>query len=608
MLLLIAALGACSDYKLNPSADVDAGVDDRPEDQPPTADSGGEPSCELSPPNPAAPAVDESCLVEPEIGSFDPVVEWTWTSNPTHPGYDDVMAAPAIADISGDGIPDIVFSTFSGGAYTAPGALVAISGDGSGTLWSVYAPGGYQVHGSAGVAIGDLEGDGALEICAAGYDIAVICLGADGSFRWAAGSEIDGYGAPSIADLDRDGLAEVIFGRQIFDDAGTQVGIGAYGQGGGRPFSFAIDADGDGDLEVIAGNAAYERDGLAIWSSGGADGYPAAADFDLDGLPEYVRVAGEVELLDTDGSSVWRASIPGGGNGGPPTVADFDGDGWPEVGVAAYDYYTVFDTDGSVLWSKPVQDHSSSMTGSSVFDFEGDGAFEVVYADEEDLWVFDGATGLVEMRVEDHSSGTLLEYPLIADVDSDGSTEIVVACNDYSRPGCNGIVVIGDAGDSWSAARPVWNQHAYHITNVENDGGIPIDQEPNWLTWNTFRAGGTELGLSSWLSDLRPGEPELCLAECGRDSVALYVTVENSGLYPVEGFSAGLYDGAGDRVWQDSHGRLDSGAADWMGPIELSAAQWGEGALQLVVDDTDAVAECDETDNTLSLGPWPCSD
>ena len=68
-------------------------------------------------------------------------------------------------------------------------------------------------------------------------------------------------------------------------------------------------------------------------------------------------------------------------------MADFDGDGAPEIGVAALAYYSVFDTDGTVMWSNPTNDQSSSVTGSSVFDFDRDGADEVVYADQFNLFV-----------------------------------------------------------------------------------------------------------------------------------------------------------------------------------------------------------------------------
>ena len=125
------------------------------------------------------------------------------------------------------------------------------------------------------------------------------------------------------------------------------------------------------------------------------------------------------------------------------------------MGFAAEKYYRVLNgEDGALLWENPTKDASSKATGSSVFDFEGDGAAEVVYADEDNLWVYDGATGTVEMKWESHASGTLSEYPIIVDVDGDGSTEIVVASNNYAFAGSTGITVIGDATESWPLHGP----------------------------------------------------------------------------------------------------------------------------------------------------------
>jgi hypothetical protein len=303
---------------------------------------------------------------------------------------------------------------------------------------------------------------------------------------------------------------------------------------------------------------------------------------------------------------LWTVSVPGGGSGGAPTVADFDGDGLPEVGVAGLSQYSVFDTDGTLMWSNPTSDFSSSKTGSSVFDFEGDGAAEVVYADEHTLWIYDGLTGAIELEQDGHASGTLMEYPLVADVDNDGSTEIIVTSNDYTNSGWSGITVIGDADDSWAPARPIWNQYAYHITNVNNDGSIPSIQTDNWLTWNNFRAGGTEFGPAHWQPDLRVDEPEVCTETCWDGRVQLYVPVVNRGLIDAGNFDLVLF-GSG-MVDQLTSPVLLSGEARVIGPFALTETQWAEGSFIARADPDDRVDECDESNNTWDLGPWPCAE
>ena len=82
---------------------------------------------------------------------------------------------------------------------------------------------------------------------------------------------------------------------------------------------------------------------------------------------------------------------------GPPTVADVDGDGQLEIAVAGSSYLTVFETDGSVKWRVPAAD-STPNVGTAAFDFDGDGAAELVYADENDLRLFRGRDGVVLFR------------------------------------------------------------------------------------------------------------------------------------------------------------------------------------------------------------------
>ena len=58
-----------------------------------------------------------------------------------------------------------------------------------------------------------------------------------------------------------------------------------------------------------------------------------------------------------------------------------------------------------------------------------------VYADELYMRIYDGTTGEV-LTQECNTSGTLHEYPLVADVDGDGQADIVVTSNSYSELTC----------------------------------------------------------------------------------------------------------------------------------------------------------------------------
>ncbi|MFU8804837.1 MAG: hypothetical protein ACNA8W_13565, partial [Bradymonadaceae bacterium] len=76
--------------------------------------------------------------------------------------------------------------------------------------------------------------------------------------------------------------------------------------------------------------------------------------------------------------------------------------------------------------------------------------------------------------------------------------EIVVVANDQNVAGqClnipgytsrRGVFVYEDPLDRWVRTRAVWNQHAYSINNITDDGAIERDPQPSWMDHNTFRA------------------------------------------------------------------------------------------------------------------------
>lgn len=496
----------------------------------------------------------QDCQTTPVIGGFDPVVEWNKNSFSDKPESNQVMMTPVVGDLNGDGIPDIVFSTFTDYQedleHGVGEALRAISGVDGSELWNIPET-EFHVESFAGLAIGDTDLDGRPEIIAVHNSCTeLICFEDDGTFKWksevCAGGVL--WGSASIADLDADGVPEIILGSTVLNADGTirwnGRDVGGIGMGSNRfgPLSTVADLDMDGSPEVVAGCSAFHADGSLYWNASISDGFPGVANFDDDPFPEIVAVSnGGVYLLEHDGSVKWGVVHPGGGYGGPPTIADVDNDNMPEIGVAGYNSYVVFETDGSIKWQQTTND-GSNVTGSSVFDFEGDGQAEIIYGDQEHLRIYRGTDGEELYRLA-KGSGTTTEYPLVVDVDADGNAEIVSVANLHGQ---NGIYVIGDANDAWVNTRQIWNQHTYHITNVNDDGTIPIYEESNWEAYNSFRQNIQTEGSMFAAPDLTASFIEFV---CNDDPsmIGIVARIGNGGsIVAAAPIKAAFYDGYPD--------------------------------------------------------------
>jgi len=270
----------------------------------------------------------------------------------------------------------------------------------------------------------------------------------------------------------------------------------------------------------------------------------------------------------------------------------------------------VFEKDCSVKWQANTQDASSGNTGSSVFDFEGDGSAEAVYADETKLWAFNGADGTVKLQSTQHANGTWLEYPAIADVDADDHAEIVVA-NTGSKLG---IYVFGDAGDSWMPGRKIWNQHAYSITNVNDDGTIPAVTVTNWLSYNNFRSGDLAAATGGALSDALPVAGDVCIEECRSGRVYVVVAVGNQGTSELPaGVAISAYAITdADPVYLQTQvvpDAIASGASSLGLEFDFATADLPYGAVEFIADDDNgraSITECNEDNNTLVISDGLC--
>ncbi len=470
-----------------------------------------------------------------------------------------------------------------------------------------------RVIGGSNLAMADLDGNGTVEIVASRGSAQPSGATAGGGlvvFQW--NNETKKYetkcnttkhsastlnwGGPAIHDINDDGKPELIgFGGEVFDadckrlNEGQTISELSYTPTLG-------DLDNDGNIEIIGTSNVYRWSSetntwSAVYTKAVATGiHPAFADFGtrkpdgsfdfehFDGVAETVGCgSSKIELSTLQGEKLLDITFPNyyigstakAPGGGPCTVGDFDGDGLPEIATAFGDMYRVLDprckkdSGGNlpkgcfkeyILWEKTSQDASSASTGSSLFDFDGDGAMEAVYADECYTRVYDGKTGDVLFSAF-RSSGTWHEYPVIADVDNDESAEIVVGsnnkmtcaspdpihrglrcatnddckskncvnglcrCSTSGGAECNsrtdmdgnilneyncvaplagdeaggnvcrairnnadrvtGVRVMRDRLDRWTSSRPLWNQHAYSITNINDDMTVP--KTSSWI-------------------------------------------------------------------------------------------------------------------------------
>jgi hypothetical protein len=85
-------------------------------------------------------------------------------------------------------------------------------------------------------------------------------------------------------------------------------------------------------------------------------------------------------------------------------------------------------------------------------------------------------------------SGTTLENPVVADIDGDGASEILVVGNrTFDLEARAGVHAFGGTVNRWLPTRPLWNQHTYHITNINTDATIPEREANNWEIFNNYR-------------------------------------------------------------------------------------------------------------------------
>ena len=316
-----------------------------------------------------------------------------------------------------------------------------------------------------------------------------------------------------VSDLNQDGIADIYIGNIIMNSEGKILFEGNQDHGCNLLFnqfiqdtcwngahSIAGDFTEHPGLELACGSVVYEVNLNNTTDSVGntstivsappevLEGHTSMADFDGDGYMDVVTTRNN--YLGDGGIWVWSprsgellaSYTPRPGSylrGGYPSIADLDNDCIPEIIRMHEDTLVVLRKEGNRLvemWNVPRHDQSG-VTLSTPFDLNGDGAVELLARDEDNLYIYEGMTGNVIQSIECRS-WTWWEQPLVSDVDNDGHAEIILSgfiFNNGQRE--NHIFCFESATTPWVPARQIWNQQGYHVTNVNDDGTIPRQQQ-----------------------------------------------------------------------------------------------------------------------------------
>ncbi|MDD3095294.1 MAG: T9SS type A sorting domain-containing protein [Candidatus Marinimicrobia bacterium] len=289
-------------------------------------------------------------------------------------GNDTYFNSPVIADLNGDGKPDMVYGNGSG-----PLIYYRNSGTVSSPAWTkdnALFGGVLDVGGASSPVFIDLNNDGDLDLLTGtqmgdikyyeniGTPTGPAWKSTHGSYAKLKHSI---YAAATFGDANGDGRLDALVGDlsgNIYYHENSASGFSSsnylvLAELGGWAVPRFIDLDRDGDLDIVAGNEDgylfyYENLGTPtapLWSEisnffGGIDfGYnsvPAFADIDFD--DDYDLIVGVNRVLryfeNQDGNWVEDTSMFSGISGGQnstPAMADLDGDGDSDLIIGNYD-------------------------------------------------------------------------------------------------------------------------------------------------------------------------------------------------------------------------------------------------------------------------------
>jgi hypothetical protein len=343
-----------------------------------------------------------------------------------------------IGDVDRDGAADLVVSN------TADRNLSLLLGNGDGT----FASGGIvDVLVEGGAGLGDVDGDGFLDLAVSGDQLYLLRGTGDGSFSEpeVLGESCSSPPAPFVGDLDGDGIADILLSCRPMAlyhgmDGGTPV-LSRTFPGTKRRQSMLADLDGNGYDDLVQARPTFSvylnrESGLedagffrtSEPSQGLVVGY-----FDGNGFPDLVtttELGASVLLGNGDGTFGEATTWPGGGLARDVSTADYDGDGDADLALPLESGgFSVLLGNGDGTFADPLtQAAGESPRGIATADFDGDSVPDLVVRNLMRCWVYLGLGDGTFLHTATLSGGmgTRTAAVTIADLDEDTIPDVIV--------------------------------------------------------------------------------------------------------------------------------------------------------------------------------------
>jgi len=540
-----------------------------------------------------------------------------WTADTTIAGQSTpsaVNSAPVVADIDNDGDVEIIVGVGSLQVPNQQGGVVALDHNGSRlwshqgfdtfNMWTDGGPDGYKEGVYSSPAVGDIDGDGFLDIVFGGWDNRIWALDRNGNPL--SGFPFVHYdttwGSPSLFDVDNDGREEIFLGG----DASIGPGLPNSTLQGGR-FRVLDWANGT----ISERYPAIERNDIFQSSS-------VIGDINGDGRMEVV-VGGSVQFYSAaPARQVWAfhaddgSMLPGfpvqlpGRVFSTPALGDVDGDGQVEIVVNTMNEgppgsggvsgrIVVIENNGAVKWTADALEGDfpgaiiSYLASPIIIDADGDGDLDIVAQSNVFTFVVEGSTGrrLPGGMLNRNEAWAGAGAPLAADFGPAGWLLIISSFQFFDGPGYIRAYSIPDQESerTW----PMWRGNPAHtaapVTGVEplpagqcrTSANPPAAPSPSSSSgyWILHTTGKVDAFAAPHYGDLPTNGTAL---PPGFTAISITETPSGKGYWILD--SAGIVYTFGDAVDHGSAAGLDLKAPI----ISMAALPTGDGYWLLASD------------------------